>query len=214
MVMAAVLGSANALSAIGSGVGGLIQSGAAQQASQQQVAALQNAENVEGQYFNTGKGELQPFQSAGIAATGQLSALLGLNGGGAAEAQSTLQNLPGYQFALGQGQQAQSASITARGLGLSGAQLRGASDYAQGTASQQYNNYASQLMSLAGLGETAGGGIASLAGQTGQSIAGLATGVGNAQAAGTIGSANALASGLTGIGNAAASGLNSYAGLS
>ncbi len=210
MVIAAI-GASSALSAGASLASGAIQGNAAGQASAEQQAAIQQAEGQVGQYYQQGKGELQPFQNEGVQAGGQLGALLGLNGGGA-QAQATLASLPGYQFALAQGQQAQSAGITARGLGLSGAQLRGASDYAQGAASQNYMQYANQLYQLTGLGEQAGSGIANLAGQTGQTMGNLAVGIGNAQAAGTIGQANAQASGLTGVGNALSSGVNSYAG--
>jgi len=206
--------------AIGVGAAGVVgsslfsgfeQAGAASKASQEQQAAIKQAEGQVQNYFNTGESNLQPFQQEGVQAGGQLSSLLGLNGG-SAQAQNTLQNLPGYQFALGQGQQAQAASITARGLGLSGAQLRGASDYAQGAASQNYMQYAQQLYNLTGLGESAGQGIANLAGQTGQSLGNLAVGVGNAQAAGTIGQANAYGSAAQGVGNAFSNAANTYGG--
>lgn len=50
-----------------------------------------------------------------------------------------LQQTPGYQFQLQQGLQAQQNAATARGLGVSGAQLRGAADYAEGLAGTTYN---------------------------------------------------------------------------
>lgn len=49
-----------------------------------------------------------------------------------------LQNTPGYQFELGQGLKATQAAAAARGLGVSGASLKGAATYATGLADANY----------------------------------------------------------------------------
>lgn len=51
-----------------------------------------------------------------------------------------LQNTPGYQFQLQQGLQATQAAAAARGLGVSGASLKGAATYATGLADSNYQN--------------------------------------------------------------------------
>lgn len=52
----------------------------------------------------------------------------------------TEQNDPGFQFRLEQGQKALERSAAARGTGLSGGQMKALTDYAQGSASQEYGN--------------------------------------------------------------------------
>lgn len=127
-------------------------------------------------------------------------------------AQAALENTPGYQFTRQQGLQAVQNSAAARGLGVSGAALKGAAAYATGLADQTYGdqfnkllnlgtnslavNAASQgnltnsynrLLSTASLGESA----AAQTGTTGATLtdqAGKAlTGAGLADAAGTVG---------------------------
>jgi hypothetical protein len=58
--------------------------------------------------------------------------------------QATLETLPGYQFARTQGLKAVQNSAAARGLGVSGAALKGAATFSQGLADQNYNNYFTQ----------------------------------------------------------------------
>jgi hypothetical protein len=50
-----------------------------------------------------------------------------------------LAQTPGYQFTLDQGLRATQSSAAARGLGMSGAAMRGAADYAGGLASKTYD---------------------------------------------------------------------------
>lgn len=60
--------------------------------------------------------------------------------------QDQLNSLPGYQFELGQGQQAAANSAAAKGLGVSGAALKSAAQYGQGLASTDLNTYYNQWM--------------------------------------------------------------------
>ena len=52
--------------------------------------------------------------------------------------QATLEATPGYQFALSQGLKSVQNSASARGLGVSGAAMKGAADYATGLADNTY----------------------------------------------------------------------------
>lgn len=73
-----------------------------------------------------------------------------------------LQNDPGYQFRLQQGQQALERSLAARGLGQSGAALKAAQEYGQGLADQTYNDFFNRQGQLADLGYGAASGLGSL----------------------------------------------------
>jgi hypothetical protein len=114
---------------------------------------------------------------------------------------------PGYAFRMQEGMKALERSAAARGGLLSGGMLRGAQQYGQGLASQEYmnafNRYQAErnarlnpLQSLAGVGQTATNQL----GQAGQAMAsnvGQAMGAAaQARASGYVGGANALAQGL------------------
>lgn len=101
--------------------------------------------------------DLTPGAATPGAALSGLNALLGLSGpGGAPDSaaiSAALAATPGYQFTLSQGLKAVQNSNAAKGLGSSGAALRGAADYASGLAGATYeqrltdylNNYNSQF---------------------------------------------------------------------
>jgi hypothetical protein len=54
--------------------------------------------------------------------------------------EADLQNTPGYQFQLAQGLKATQVAAAARGLGVSGASLKGAATFATGLADSNYQN--------------------------------------------------------------------------
>jgi hypothetical protein len=120
----------------------------------------------------------------------QLSNLLGLNGpNGSATAQNTLENLPGYQFALNQGTQNVERQQAATGQLDSGATDKAIADYTTGVASQNYNNYVAQLQPYLNASNAGAG-----------AIAGTQTGQGNALSANLTGQGGALAGIQTGLG--------------
>jgi hypothetical protein len=121
--------------------------------------------------------------------------------------QETLEKTPGYQFNLTQGLKSTQNSAAARGLGSSGAELKGAASYATGLADSTYQNQFNnantnqtnaynRLMGLATLGEGAAAQTGAYATQTGQSIGNNTIQGGNAQAAGLTGAANSLNNGV------------------
>jgi hypothetical protein len=63
-----------------------------------------------------------------------------------------LAQTPGYQFTLDQGLRATQSSAAARGLGMSGAAMRGAADYASGKASETYNQQLTNAINIYGQG--------------------------------------------------------------
>ena len=62
--------------------------------------------------------------------------------------QAELEQTPGYQFARSQGQQAVASSAAARGLGVSGAALKGAATFATGLADNTYQNQFAQQQQI------------------------------------------------------------------
>lgn len=137
--------------------------------------------------------------------------------------QADLENTPGYQFAKTQGLKGVGNAAAARGLGTSGAALKGAATFATGLADTTYGNQFdryragvtdqfNRLMTMAGLGQTAaaaGAGVgASTAGSimtgavgTGGNIGNNLVGAGNAQGAAAMAPVNAISSGTTGLSN-------------
>lgn len=136
-----------------------------------------------------------------------------------------LQQTPGYQFTLDQGLKSTQNAAAARGLGVSGAALKGASTYATGLADQTYNqqlqNYISgyqqqvgsyqnmfndywanqnnrynQLAGLTSMGANAGALQSNNLTQVGSNIGNALQTSGQASAAGTVGATNSLTNAL------------------
>ena len=204
------MGLAAAIGGVASIAGGLIQGSAASSAANTQSEAARYAADLQHQQYEQTRSDLLPYNSAGQQATSQIAWMNPFN---FAPTQAQLESTPGYQFNLSQGLLANQNSASARGLGVSGAALKGADTFAQGLASntyqqqfgnalQTYGTNLGRLQNLASLGENAGaqtGNIgAQLAGNAGQALIGGA----NAQAAGQIGVANAFSGALGGLGNA------------
>jgi hypothetical protein len=160
-----------------------------------QASAARAGQNIQQQDFEQVQKLLGPFAQAGTSALPQLQALLGIGPGGQAGIQTALQGLPGYQFALGQGEKSVQNQFSAGGLGGSGAEIKAAESYATGLAQQNYTGYLGQLQGLAGLGENAAAGVGNAGIQTGTNIASLGVGGASAQAAGLVGAGNSLGQG-------------------
>lgn len=130
---------------------------------------------------------LNPYNMAGATALEKLS------GGNLVNPQN-LQNDPGYQFRLQQGNTAINNAAAARGLGNSGAALKALTAYGQNVASDEYdkayNREYNRLSQLTGMGNQTATNLANFAGQKGTSLSNNTLGLGNAQAAGEIGKGN------------------------
>lgn len=61
---------------------------------------------------------------------------------------------PDYQFRFREGQRAMDSSAAARGMLLSGAQLRALNEFGSGLASGEYGNYYNRLAGIAGMAQT------------------------------------------------------------
>jgi hypothetical protein len=189
-------------SAVGNVIGSGINAWSAQQAAKTQASTARYAADLQLKEQNQVRADLSPYNTAGQAATTELSSLFSGSDPNHAAELTALQDTPGYQFALSQGLKSTQNSAAARGLGTSGAALKGAASYAEGLAQNTYQvNLLNPLQTLGTLGESA-------AAQTGA----LGT-AGTANAgAGIIGAGNAGAAGIVGAGNAAASAFSAAGG--
>jgi len=207
--------------------------------SSQAAGAAKDSANLQKMQYLMTRQDLSPFTAAGASALPGLATLAssGPTGGGPnyldlaynqylppRMTQAELEQTPGYQFQLQQGLKQTQSAAAARGLGVSGASLKGAAEFVTGLADKNYQNQFNnaqqrfkdvlelntgqqgqltnqfqRLFDTARLGENAAAGL----GAEGTKAAGNA---GNAlQAAG-----EAEARGLTNTGNALNQGLQNY----
>lgn len=188
--------------------GAYISSQAAGSAADKQAAASDRASGLQYAEFEQQRQDQAPWRAAGSQALSQMQDPYFQQNFTTMD----MQNDPGYQFRMDQGQKALEASAAARG-GLMGGNFGTAlSQYGQDYASNEYNNAYNRftsnqtnrfnrLSSLAGLGQTAnaatGAAGQNMANNVGQNMMGAA----NAQGAAGIASANAYGGALSGIGN-------------
>ena len=213
----------------------VIGAGASIYGSNKAASSADKAAQLQQQQYQQTRSDLQPYFGPGQAAVGNALTLAqsGPTGGGpdyvsqaAANippqmTQAQLEQTPGYQFTLNQGLKSTQSANAAKGLGVSGAALKGAATYATGLADKTYldqfnvaqlrlgfylnlntgqqgnlQNQFSRLNSIATLGANAAAGL----GTQGVSLANQAAGYINAsgldQAAGVKNATNALSSGV------------------
>ncbi len=210
------------------------QQQAAETAAQASRETTQASIEAQERMFNRQVALQEPFRETGLAAQNRLADLLGISGRtsepgyGYGLQRFTMDNYqadPGYGFRLKRGLDAMERTAAARGGLLSGNQLRGAIEFGQDLASQEYGNafnrYQTEranilnpLQSLGGVGQTATNTLTSAAGNLGAGMAGAYGNLGSALGASAINAGNARASGYMGAANALSSavgqGLNYY----
>ena len=180
--------------------------GGANQAAADQTQGIINGLTAANKNFRTGNQDLTQNYTAGLqpllqnygqgqAGMKQMGNLLGLNGqAGSQNAQAALATMPGYQFQLGQGNNAINAAAAAGGTLNSGNQAMALQKYGQGLAGQNYGQYVSQLQPYMQMGEGAASGIGN-----------LYSGLGNQLNANQTNQANMNMNAMTSAGNAQAS---------
>lgn len=208
-----------AAAVLGAGAMGLagaaIASSSAKSAAHQQVQAENHASDIMQQNQEQIRADLSPFAEAGRKATTDIQNLSPFSFN---PTQQQLEATPGYQFNLSQGLKSTQNSYAGRGLGTSGAAMKGAATYASGLADTTYQNQFSnalatynqnlaRLQGLSATGESAAAQTGAFGTTTAQSIGQTAVGAANASASGTIGTANAITGGFNAVGGA---GLNAY----
>lgn len=193
-------------------VGAEATKSAANKAANAQTSAATQATDAQRQMFDITQGNLQPYNQAGTNASNLLTQRLPDLTAPIKMDQATLEQTPGYQFNLTQGLKGVQNSAAARGLGTSGAALKGAANYATGLADSTYQNQFNnaninntnsynRLLQLAGLGENAAAGVGNAATATGANIGSNLIGAGNAQGGAAIAAGNGLTSAAQSIPN-------------
>lgn len=192
-VTAAVVGGIGAAGAVASSA---IGASAAQDAAQTQADAANRSADIQQQMYNQTRTDLMPYQQVGQGAIAGYQNLLGTGPQGSAGMLSALQSTPGYQFALQQGLQATQAGYASHGLGLSGAAIKGAQNYAENLAGTQYQNMLQNYYNALQLGQNAAAQTGTLGVQSAANQGQAIQNAGAASAAGTVGSANATIGGI------------------
>ena len=196
--------------------------GTTQQADAATLAAQQQAQSQQ-QGAAALTAQLAPYNQFGASAMPNLINKLGLGGTGSGFQYgpfsfnpSDLQNTPGYQFTLQQGQKGVNNALSSQGLLGSGAQAKALSDYTTGLAQNTYNQ---QLQNALGMYQTnynsALGQYNTNAGQLGSLLnlgQNAAAGTGQAAYNTQVGAGNALAAGQVAAGNTTANAFNSLMG--
>lgn len=182
---------AGAIGAIGSVVAG------GEQASGQEAAA-----NTQQNMFNTITAQEQPFINSGYGASTQLNNLMAPGGYLSQQfSPKDLQNYPGYQFQLQQGDQAIQNSAAASTGAVSGPALKSLANYNQGLAGTTYgnafdqfqtqqNNIFDRLNQIATRGQNAAGNLGTAGTTLGTGIAQAQAGAAASQAGGIVGASN------------------------
>ena len=153
------------------------------------------------QMYQQGREDLAPWREAGGAAVQDLAGKIAA-GPGEFEAS------PGYQWTLDQGLNAQQNALSAMGANRSGKHIKAATDYAEGLASTEYDNFLRRwydklkpLQSMAGLGQTSANQTAGLGANAAANMGNAYATSGLAQGAGNINQTNALTGAITGGAN-------------
>jgi hypothetical protein len=212
-VTAATIAAAATVTAAGIGA-----YGASKAASAQKKAAQLQAQTAADTLASQQKIQA-PFTEAGTAGVNELARRLGVSGDSASAGYgslmkgydpSTFTADPGYGFRLAEGQKALERSAAARGGLLSGSAMKGTLNYAQGLASNEYQNafnrYTSErdaqynkLLGITGVGANSAGLMTGATGAAGANTAAAQQAQGEATASGYVGGANAINSGLSNI---------------
>jgi hypothetical protein len=150
---AAFMGGASLLGAGVSYLGSQNAANAQKDAAAQSAAVQQQMADksiaAQREMFDIGRTDLQPYREGGVTAQNQLMQLFGLGGDttganyGKYTQDFTMPEFtgdPGYQFRLKSGMDTLNRSAAARGMGVSGANIKGATEYGQNFGSNEYNN--------------------------------------------------------------------------
>lgn len=179
-----------------------------------QKTAAEKAMDLQRQMWAQQRSDISPWREAGATTLAQLLQEMQSGAFDRPFDASQLASDPGYQFRMAEGQKALERSAAARGMLASGGTMKGLNRYAQGYASDEFNNaYArhrgdltdrfNRLAAISGVGQQAAQNLGQLGAQHSGQMSNLYGALGNAQAAGAIGTANAVSGGMQTLGNLA-----------
>jgi hypothetical protein len=145
--------------------------------------ARADAINEMRQARDTARTDLSPWRTTGQNALLDVGNLAGVNGPDAAQqAMGGFTTSPGYQFQMNEGLKSIDAGAAARGMLASGQTQKAEMGYAQGLASQNFDNYYNRLLGLSTQGLQAAGTSANASMNAGANIADTQTSAGTALA--------------------------------
>ena len=174
----------------GSVISGVLGGNASKKAASAQEAASRAAIEEQRRQFDLTRSDTAPYREVGAASIQRLGGLTGLPGYDQVDPTATIQQTPGYQFRLDEGNNALDRFQSA-GRITGGRAVKEAMRYGQDYASGEYGNYLESLFRLGGFGGNAVN-TAANAGQNAASNIGQYTMAGGqATAAGQLGSASA-----------------------
>lgn len=216
MVGSAVIGAGGSL------IGGAMQAGAANKATEAQVRGQEKAIAAQEKQFGEQKKALEPWQEAGLEALGQIQQ--GIADGSFDISKYGYDELiqdPGYEFRREQSMNALDRQAARAGKLFSGDQLAGAADLAGQMASQEFGNAFARtaserdvryniLQDVAGRGYGAATALAGVAGQHGQNIANAYSNIGAAQGQGALNAGNAWGNAIGGAMQAGQQGIGNW----
>lgn len=169
-----------------------------------QANAANRAADISNAQYEQTRADQAPWRAAGETALNQL---VPLASNYTPFGMDQFQQDPGYQFRLSEGQRAMSHQAGSRGGLVSGNSLKAMQDYAQNSASGEYQNafnrYQTErnarlnpLQSLAGVGQSATNFTGAAGAQNASNMGNYLTSGAAASAAGQVGGANAITGGL------------------
>lgn len=166
-----------------------------------QANAAESANQVQWDMYDQTRTDNMPWMDAGRGSLDALMALQGFEKVGdnwqmsarpMDMKQRMMQMDPGYQFRLGQGQDALQNSMAARGGALGGNALKALTEYGQNFASNEYGNVYNRLAGLANTGQATAQNLGSFGQNTAGAVGNNLITAGQARASGYAGQANAL----------------------
>lgn len=185
---------ATGIMAGGSMLGSFLGLGGSSKAAKAQTNIAEAQQRLEDAQFQQSRSDQMPWLTTGRQALNQLSAMTnpGFD-------YRQLESDPGYQFRRQQGENALSRALASRGMLNSGAAMKELARYSQGLATDEFTNAFNRLSALAGTGQTAARGLASLGSQYMQSSGNNAGQLANARASAYAGQAQAQQNALSDI---------------
>lgn len=188
-------------------LGSIIGAGAtiigANKAAQVQTSATDKAIAFQKEMFDKLQTNLKPYMDAGAYANSAIKNYLPQFTAPIKMDQAALEKTPGYQFTQTQGLKAVQNAAAARGLGTSGAALKGAADFSTGLANSTYkdqfnleninrSNAFNRLLAVAGYGQSSAAGVGNAGMNLGNSVSESLIGGANARAGAYTAGAGAI----------------------
>lgn len=179
------------------------QSKAIQKAGQAQQQAADTSVAESQRQYDTTRADFAPYLATGTGALNRLNSA-------ASGDMSGFFTSPSYNFTRTEGQRDIGNSFAAKGGAASGNALKALTQFNQGLASNEYNNWFNQNLGLANLGASGTSGVAQAGANSSNQIVNTLNNNGTNQSNLLVAGGNARASGIAGIGDAANQGIGNY----